>query len=295
MYAVLGASGFLGSYLVKSILAGTDEDVLAVSRSVINNDYGNRVRFFPCDITNQEQVKALAKAIAEGERCKFIDLAFRHNIDTVDKYPRDSWHTNITSLSVLRNDLENIECFFFASTDCVYGEGNPGQRFKEEDSLRPISLYGTQKAAAECLVRTKGFHVLRLPYMFGPSLVPGKAHFYDVIKKNLAEDKETELFTDSMRSALDFESVADLIVRLTQIGSPENIPQTMNLCGDEALSEYDLGILLAEKLGKNTKLLRPVPSSTLATDINARRALNGLMDNTLLKSFLGIEEIRIKI
>jgi len=295
MYSVLGASGFLGSYIIKSVLENTDDQILAVARSTQGKPQSGRVRWFECDITNPEQTDALAQTIGQGEPCKIIDLAFWHNIDTVAQYPKDAWHTNITALAALLNKLDNISCFLFASTDCVYGEGSPGQRFKESDPLNPISLYGVHKVAAECLVRARGYHVLRLPYMFGSSLLPHKKHFYDSITDSLKHGKKVDLFKDSLRSSLDFKTVADIIVSMAEPFCSKTIPQTMNLCGDENLSKYDLGVLLAKKLGAPAELVCPVSSSSLETVHNARRALNGLMDNTLLKATLGIGELKIKI
>lgn len=295
MYTVFGANGFLGSYLIKSVLKNTDDEVLAVARSTQGNPKNDRVQWFECDITNPKQVDALAQKLSQGKPCKIIDLAFWHNIDTVGVNPKDSWHTNITSLAALLNKVDNIACFFFASTDCVYGEGKPGQRFKESDPLHPISLYGEHKAAAECLVNARGLNVLRLPYMFGPSILSHKKHFYDNIADSLLYGNPVDLFYDSLRSSLDFETVANIFVRLSEEFSVLDLPNTLNLCGDECLSKYDLGVLLANKLGVPVELIRPVSSMTLETANNARRASNGLMDNTLLKSILGTSEIKIKI
>lgn len=295
MYAVFGANGFLGSYLLKSILANTSDQVLAVARSIQGKPASDRVLWFECDITNPDQVDALAKKIGQGEPCKFIDLAFWHHIDTVAKNPKDSWHTNITSLAYLLNTLDNLTCFFFASTDCVYGEGRADTPFKETDPLKPISLYGRHKAAAECLVRAKGYQVLRLPYMFGPSLSPDKKHFYDIIAAELQQNKEVNLFHDSLRSSLDFESVANVFIQLAENFSCLPVPHTLNVCGDDSLSKYDLGVMLAKKLGVPTELVLATSCLNLKTGPRAKRALNGLMDNTLVKSTLGIAALKIKI
>jgi dTDP-4-dehydrorhamnose reductase len=295
LFAVFGANGFLGSYIIKSVIENTEDHVLAIARSIEGNPKSGRVQWFECDITNPGQVDALAQKLAQGEPCKIIDLAFWHNIDTVAQYPKDAWHTNITALAALLNKLDNIACFFFASTDCVYGEGKPGQCFKESDPLHPISLYGVHKAAAECLVRASGYHVLRLPYMFGPSLLSHKKHFYDSVADNLQHGNTVDLFYDSLRSSLDFETVANIFVRLVEDFSTLDLPNTLNLCGDDCLSKYDLGVLLANKLGSPVELVRPVSSMTLETADNAKRALNGLMDNTLLKSILRTSELKINI
>lgn len=295
MYVVLGANGFLGSYIVSAIKQNTTDQVLAVARSIEGKLSNDKVIWFECDITIRKQVDALAEKASQYGPCKFIDLAFWHNIDTVASHPKDAWNTNITALTYLLNKIESPACFFFASTDCVYGEGRPEHRFKESDTLNPISLYGTHKAAAECLVRACGYNVFRLPYMFGPSLSEGKKHFYDVISDSLKQGKPMDLFHDSLRSALDFKTVADLMVRMVENFEQLHPPGVLNLCGDEDLSKYDLGVLLADKLGVTSDLLNAVSSQSLNTAPNAARALNGLMDNSLLKKTLGLSELKIII
>ena len=295
MYVVLGANGFLGSYIINEIEQNTSDQVIAVARSIEGKRSDDRVIWFECDITNRGQVDALAHMSAQYGPCKMIDLAFWHNIDTVASNPKEAWDTNITALAYLLNRLDNPACFFFASTDCVYGEGRPGYRFKESDASNPVSLYGTHKAAAECLVRACGYHVLRLPYMFGPSLAGHKKHFYDVISNKLQQGKEVNLFHDSLRSTLDFETVAGLIVRMSENIATIPLPDVLNLCGDEDLSKRDLGVMLANKLGVPAELVNPVSSLTQNTVKDAGRALNGLMDNSLLKTTLGISELKIVI
>jgi dTDP-4-dehydrorhamnose reductase len=295
MYVVIGANGFLGSYLIKSIIENTADTVIAAARKIEGLPACERVLPVNCDITSVEDVDALAEIIRQGEPCKLIYLAAYHNLDLVAQYPKTAWDINITSLASFINSINNLSCFFFSSTDCVYGEGRPEYRFKECDPLLPISLYGVHKAAAECLVKARGYNVLRLPYMFGPSFSRGKKHFYDVLAEDLTKGKKVNLFYDSLRSSLDFETVADLFVRLAENYPALDLPAVLNLCGDDCLSKYDLGVMLAKKLGAPAELVQSVSSLTLETAPDAARAFNGLMDNSLLKSTLGIPELKIKI
>ena len=295
MYAVIGANGFLGSYLIKSIVENTSDNVIAAARNTDGLPANDRVLPVKCDITSAEDVEALAGIIRQGEPCKLIYLAAYHNLDLVAQHPKVAWGINITSLAAFLNIVDNLSCFFFSSTDCVYGEGKPDYRFKESDPLNPISLYGVYKVAAESLVNAHGYNVLRLPYMFGQSLSPQKKHFYDKITEDLRQGKKVEMFYDSLRSSLGYETVADLTVNLAENYSKYTIPKIMNLCGDDCLSKYDLGIMLATKLGLPKDLIVPVSSETFVGFPNAKRALAGLMDNTLLKQTLGVSEIKITI
>lgn len=295
MYAVIGANGFLGSYVIKSIIETTNDKVIAAARNLDGMVGSERVRLVKCDITDSGDVTALTDAINSGEACNLIYLVTYNNIDLVAKYPKTAWEINIIGLASFLNKVDNLRCLFFSSTDCVYGEGNPDSCFKETDPLEPINLYGVYKIAAEGLINARGYSVLRLPFMFGPSISPQKKHFYDKIVDDLAQGKKIEMFYDSLRSSLDYGTVADLFVNLAENYTEISMPKTMNLCGDDCLSKYDLGLMIADKLGASRKLIVPVSSVTDSSLFVERRAFAGLMDNSLLKSTLGIPELKIKI
>ncbi len=295
MYAVIGASGFLGSYLIQSIFHNTSDNIIAAARDTDGLQTNERVFPIKCDITAVRDVEVLADIIRQGEPCKLIYTAAYHNLDLIAQNPKTSWAVNITALASFLNMVDNIRCFFFSSTDCVYGEGAADHRFRESDSLNPISLYGAHKAAAECLVNTRGYHVLRLPYMFGPSLSRKKKHFFDKIAEDLLQGKKVNLFDDSLRSSLDYRTIADTIISLCENYPAKTIPKIMNLCGDDRLSKVDLGIMLAKKLGVPEDLIVPVSSETFICDSLAKRALNGLMDNSLFKETVGLKELKINI
>jgi len=295
MYAIIGANGFLGSYLIKSIVENTSENIIAVARKIEGIPAGERVFPLKCDITSAEDVDALAYTIRHGEPCKMIYLAAYHNLDLIAQNPKLSWNINITSLASFLNTIDNLSGFFFTSTDCVYGEGGSDYRFKESDTLNPLSLYGVQKAAAECLVNSRGYKVLRLPYMFGPSLSPQKKHFYDKIIDDLQQGRKIEMFYDSIRSSLDYGTVACITVKLAEINSNEKIPGIMNLCGDDSLSKYDLGVMLARKLSYPEDLIVSISMENNNQIFQAKRASVCLMDNTLLKNTLGLTEIKMAL
>ncbi len=295
MYVLLGANGFLGSYIVEKILSQTEDSVLAVSRQGELLNDSDRLINFSCDISRLDRLDALVEKIKAYGKCKIIDLAFWHNLDTLAENEAEAWQTNITSLSYFLNAIDAFESFYFASTDCVYGEGEANTAFFEDDPLKPISRYGVHKAVAECLVSSRSGNSFRLPYMFGPSKAVGKKHFYDIILENLRSGKTTRLFHDQYRSSLDFDKVASLFVLMAESHDSLKLPPLLNLCGDQSLSKYALGLLLAEKYGFSKDLLLPVSASTFESGPGAARAFNGAMDNTKLKKLLGLDELKIKI
>ena len=72
-----------------------------------------------------------------------------------------------------------------------------------------------------------------------------------------------------------------------------NIPSVVNVCGDEALSKYDVGRMIAKREGLNPGLILPISTEKSQENFRVKRAKNTLMDNVLLKETLGFEYIDI--
>ncbi len=291
MYIIIGAGGFLGSELINSVLEKTDENILAVARNrnVVNSD-SKRVEIFTGDLCDFSFLDELADRINKSSGAKILWTAACHNIDFVAENPVIARHMNIDVPEYLLKKVNNAEKIFFTSSDTVYGEGG-NYFFKEDDKLCPISIYGEQKADAEKIFISFGGVALRLPLMFSFSKAPSKKHFCDKVAENLLTGKETTLTTGFLRSALDYKSVADIMIELSFMAE---LPDVLNISGDESLSKYQLGLLLSEKLGCDASTLVPAEKWGEFRQ-GALRADSTLLDNSLLKKILVREEIKINL
>jgi nucleoside-diphosphate-sugar epimerase len=294
MYVIVGANGFLGSYLIKSILENTDEDIIATARKIESVQKHARVDWTYCDVDDPNSVQALAEKVNAEKRCKMIYLAAYHHPDAVAQNPKTAWNINIVALARFINTIDNIECFFYPSSDSVYGESKNGYHFKESDPLHPVNKYGMNKATAENLVTSYGYNVVRYPFLIAPSLLLHKKHFYDTIVQNLFQGRTIEMFSDSRRSSLDFGTSADLLIKLIRNYS-ERVPKILNLSGDDDLSKYDIGLMIAKKIGVSPDLVVPISIHKTKGIFETKRAETTLLDNTLVKTTLGLKEIKIRI
>ncbi len=293
MYVVVGANGYLGSYFIKNILDMTEEPVVAVARHP-GMDWGERVEWVSCDITNPDDASQLNQSVLQKNKSnKILFLAAYHHPDLVEKNPRLAWDTNVTSLSRFLNMADNVSHFFYPSSDSVYGEGDVAKRFKEDDVLHPVNRYGVQKTVAEKLVVGYGYNVVRFPFLIAPSLLPNKKHFYDVIVESIQANKPFEMFADSYRSTLSFDTAAKLTIELIEGDRP--VPQILNVCGDKAYSKYEVGLLIANKLHCSTDLIVPISIDNATGIFDAKRANSTVMDNSLVKTVLGYDFIPLVI
>lgn len=291
MFVVIGAGGFLGSQIIKSILENTDEKVIAAARNENFFGFGNE-RVFSCigDMSDRCYLDRLIGEINNAGNTDIIYTVACHNIDFVAENPDVAEKMNTQIPGYFTKGIKSFNKLFFTSSDTVYGDSN-SCLFSENDELNPVSIYGRQKAEGEKIFNSVGGTALRLPLMFSESVSPAKKHFCDVVSESLENGKAIQLSKGFLRSALDYKTVAELILKLCEY--PE-IPAILNIAGDESLSKYDLGLMLAQKLSADKNL---VEAAEFWGEFKsgAERADCTLMDNSLLKKILGIDSIRIKL
>ena len=284
---LIAGCGFLGSYLAKHIVSETNEKIIATTRNKANLRPLARVEYIECDITKKADLCALKK-VTGNEPLTVYWFAACHNIDYIFENRDDAYRINITALEAFFAEFTHIEKFFFASTDCVYGENLPvSEKFTESFVLTPVNEYGRQKILAEKLVLEKGFTVLRYPFMLGESLTD-KKHFYDNICQNLKNGTVTEMIDGMYRNVLSYRQAAELTYELSL---KTELPQIINLCADRAMSKYEMGLILAKKHGADERLIKKITPLQGQKFFKDKRADCTYMDNSLLKKLTGRDKI----
>ena len=294
IYLIVGANGFVGSYMIKNILERTEKKILAVDCNIEGKENAKNIEWMECDITKQEDIEKINKECSKYREVKVLYLAAYHAPDLVKKNPRKAWNINVTALSSFINSIENVKCLFYSSTEMVYGAGDLNKKFSESDSLNPVNTYGENKVVAEALIKGYGYNVLRFPFLIGPSLDKNKRHFYDKIVDEITNGNSIEMFSDALKTALDFNTLTKLILKLMENYTPE-IPKCINISGDDTLSKYDIGLMIAKKYNCDKKLIVPVSMENDSKIFVEKRANCTLLDNSLLKKILGLSEIKIEI
>ena len=293
MYLIVGASGFVGSYAIREILEKTTDRILATDKNIEGQKNTERIEWIPCDITVHEDLCKLNERLKKEEPVKIVYLAAYHNPDLVLANPHIAWNINITALSDFLNTVENVKCLFYSSTEMVYKPGEMNVFFKEDTEKKPINAYGRHKMVAEQLVMGYGYNVVRFPFMIGPSILPGKKHFYDVIVETIQNGKTIEMFEDNFKTALDFATAVQTLIALMEKYT-EEMPKVLDIAGDEVLSKYDIGIKIADKYGCSRDLIVPISMQNDTKIFTEKRANCTLLDNTAVKEALGIEELKLQ-
>ena len=292
MFVVIGGNGFLGRYCIKNILEYSNENIVATYAHGDEPVFSHpRLEWLKLDVCDNEALDHLNQHVDEQSKC--IYLVAYHHPDKVEENPVLAWNINIIALAEALNRLGKLACLYYVSTDTVYGEGSNKRKFSEDDVCAPINLYGKHKALAEQIVLTAGFNVVRFPFIFGPSLVEGRPHFFDYIVKDLKTGNTVDMFADSYRSTLSFDQCAFYLLSLIQkYGSCTE--KIINISSDDVMSKYDAALALADSYGLDRSLIKPISIQQSAGIFKAKRAISSVLDNQKLKELLNINEIHFE-
>ena len=188
---VTGGSGFIGSNLVRLLLAerpgwrvvNLDKLTYAGNAENLADLEGHpSYRFVRGDICDG----ALVADLFRGERIEAVmHLAAESHVDRSILTPAVFIDTNVRGTQVLLEAARELGVprFLQVSTDEVYGSLGPTGVFVEETPLAPSSPYSASKAGADLLAlayaRTFGLHVVVTrcsnnygPYQFPEKLIP---------------------------------------------------------------------------------------------------------------------------
>lgn len=288
MYAVIGAGGFLGSYIVRNLMEKTDEEILATTRDERDISDG-RIEWMFCDVSDDDSLRSLTRRINEGRNVKIVYLpAFFNTGKEYDR--RAAWNMNIVTYARFIALLDGFDVFYSISTDMVFSQDSVTP-YKENDAVSPLNDYARQKIAEEAMAAAAGIRIVRLPVMMGRSLSPHKKHFFDEIIERNRKGIPMKFFMDSWRSIIDFNTAAVAILELMESREAASYP-IVNIAGDEALSKYDLALRAAERYRLDASLMLPVSMHEDTEIWKDKRPQRILLDNTLVKKLLRRTEMK---
>jgi dTDP-glucose 4,6-dehydratase len=200
---VTGGAGFIGSALVRHLIAHTDHQVLVVDKLTYAGNLASlsmveghaRYHFSHTDICDRS---AIAEIFLSFDPDAVMHLAAESHVDRSIDGPAEFIKTNVVGTYVMlhaalahwRKLGKRAPGFRFhhVSTDEVYGALNDKGSFTEETRYDPRSPYSATKAASDHLVRAWG-HTYGLPILltncsnnYGPYQFPEKLIPLAIIK-----------------------------------------------------------------------------------------------------------------
>lgn len=152
-------------------------------------------------------------------------------------------------LALIAANLKS-RCIHF-STDMVF-DGKQGS-YSEADAPRPTNIYGEHKLASENRIRENAPEtvIVRLPLLMGNS--PSRTRsVHEAHWQHWKVQRVTPLIEDELRTPVSVSNVAALAAKLLK---KKHIQGLFHWGGATALSRWDMGQLIARKLGIPLNLL----------------------------------------
>ena len=165
---VTGGAGDLGSILVPELLAAGHQVTVLDTFLYAQNSLAHLCANPDFDVFNGDAraPETLAPLIAKAD--VVIPLAALVGAPLCKKDPIAATSTNRDAIATLSKMLSRDQRIVMPITNSGYGVGEPGKFCTEETPLRPVSLYGRDKVAAEEIVLGRDNSIsLRLATVFG--------------------------------------------------------------------------------------------------------------------------------
>lgn len=261
---VTGGAGFIGSNFIRHLLANHEYEIVNLDQLTYAGNLDNlrdiddspRYRFVRGDIRDAELMRSL---VAEVDAV--AHFAAESHVDRSIEDPGSFIQTDVYGTFVLLEAARQhgVERFLHVSTDEVYGQSLPGQRFVETDPMGPRSPYAASKAGGElqchAFVETYGLPVVvaRPANNIGPRQHPEKA--VPLFVTNAMDDEPLPVYGEGLqvRDRLyvdDHCAALDLLLHSGEVG------QAYNISADNERPNIEVVHTILGLLEKPTSLIR---------------------------------------
>lgn len=228
--AITGANGLIGSRIIE--LLEDDFQFIPLSQKEM-------------DITNINQVKSVLKNLNFDF---FLHLAAYTNVAGAETNKDLCYKINVEGTkNVFEEVLNKKKKFIYISTDFVFDGKNPP--YFEDSIPNPAGVYGNSKYQGEKIVENQAM-IIRISYPYRASF-ERKRDFFRTFKTFLEEKKPLSMITNSLMTPTFIDDIAFGLKYLIKNYSSE----IFHLVGSQALSPYQVAILIAEKFNLDKSLI----------------------------------------
>ncbi len=253
---VTGGAGFIGKYLVRSLLEKDHVVTIFDNFSNSTKDSISSLVEIGVKIIDGDITKHLEILNAVKDQDVVIHLAAKISVSESISNPLETYLVNINGTRNVLTSCEknNIKKLIVASSAAVYGEGTPNVKLIEESDINPISPYGESKVKMEqeikkfVLKHDVNCVILRFFNIYGVGQSDEYAGVITKFMERIVHDKPLEIFGDGFQIR-DFVAIEDIISSIHNTIS-HNKSGTYNIASGKAITIKNLAeqmILLSEK------------------------------------------------
>jgi len=215
---VTGGAGFIGKYLVKSLLENNNsvtifDNFSNSTKKSINFLIDLGVKIIEGDIT---ELPNLQRAIKDHDIV--IHLAAKISVSESINNPSETFKINVDGTNNVLTACEknHVKKIIISSSAAVYGDSYPDDKLTEESVMNPISPYGESKMQMEqnvkefALKHDINYVILRFFNIYGIGQSPEYAGVITKFKENIIEEEPLQIFGDGLQTR-DFVAIYDVI------------------------------------------------------------------------------------
>ena len=236
---IVGASGFIGNRLFKKLIDNPNYELKGTSLNTQNDI------FETLDINNLEQTNILLNKFNPEI---IIWCAGNKNLSETEQSLKNTINVNFESIKGIEDYLNKFSYthFIFLSSDYIF-DGVKGN-FKVNDKANPKTFYGISKLMAEQYIIKKFplFSIVRTSAVIGKGSV-----FFDWLNNCVVNKKKTSLYTNNFTP-----TPLDFLIRQIEYLFEKKTSGTYNICGNQTLSRYDIGLIISKYYGINPIFLK---------------------------------------
>ena len=253
---VTGGAGFIGKYLVKSLLK--NKNIVTIFDNFSNADkkftsslIKSGVKIIEGDITNLIDISNAVK-----DQQIVIHLAAKISVEESIKNPSETFRINVdgTKNILLSCKKNNVKKIIVASSAAVYGESIQNLKLTEKSKMNPISPYGESKIKMEEEVkkfaRKNGINhiILRFFNIYGIGQSDEYAGVITKFLERIRNNEDLKIFGDGKQTR-DFVAIQDVINSIHNAMS-YNKNEVFNIASGKTITVKELAELMILLSGK---------------------------------------------
>ncbi len=282
---VTGGAGFIGKYLVRSLLEKDDsvtifDNVSNSTKDSISSLVDIGAKVIEGDITKPLNILNITK-----DQDVIIHLAAKISVSESIKNPAETFQVNVngTKNVLAACEKNHVKKLIVSSSAAVYGEGAPDVKLTEESKTNPISPYGESKLKMEQEIKEfESKHdidciILRFFNIYGIGQSSEYAGVITKFMERITQEKPLEIFGDGLQTR-DFVAIDDVVSSIHNAISYGK-SGTYNISSGRIITIKKLAELMVSISGKKLEIQH---TAALKGDIR-----NSQADISLAKNDLG--------